>query len=103
MSMSFHVKGVRDLDGKFAKVIAVKVACDAAGLAYPVELKDYCKAPNSTYSLASESVEHITREMEEMDVSQAVIESKEDGSDFFEVDLSKLSPEVKKIRFIVGY
>lgn len=99
MSMSTHITGVRDLDGKFAKMAAIKTACEAAGVQYPLELNEYFG------NFPGESIEYLKREMEEIDLGRggAVAHRQEDATDIFELDLSKLPPEVKKIRFKNSY
>lgn len=96
MGMSSRVKGVRDLDGEFAKMMAVKVACDAVEIDYPEAVKAYFKYPG-------ESADYLRCEMESVDISAAVTESQHDAIDRFEVDLSKLPKGVKAIRFENSY
>ena len=62
MSMSTYVYGVRDLDGKFAKMIAAKKACDAAGIGYPKDVIEYFKYPG-------EKEETLRQEMETLESS----------------------------------
>jgi DNA helicase HerA-like ATPase len=96
MGMSSHVTGVRDLDGKFAKMMEAKLACEAAGVGYPDEVKEYFKYPE-------ESAEYLKREMEEVQLWGSVTEYSRDATDGFEVDLSKLPEGVKSIRFENSY
>ena len=96
MGMSSHVIGVRDLDGAFAKMMAAKVACEAAGIPYPKELEEYFKYPG-------EDEDYLRREMESIDITVAVTEYDRDATDGFEVDLSKLPEGVKSIRFENSY
>lgn len=96
MSMSSSVVGVRDLDGTFAKMAAVKEACEDAEVDYPDLVKQYFKYPG-------EDIEYLKSEMESMDISAAVTERNEDAVNIWEVDLSKLPEGVKKIRFSNSY
>lgn len=96
MGMSSSVAGVRDLDGTFAKMAAVKKACDDAKVAYPQELKAYFKHPG-------ESIEYLRSEMESVDIAVAVIERSEGAVNFWEVNLAKLPEGVKAIRFSNSY
>jgi hypothetical protein len=96
MSMSSHVTGVRDLDGKFADMINLKLACEKARIDYPPDLKAYLKYP-------AEDVDYLRREMESVDISAAVKEYTRNATDGFEVDLSKLPKECKAIRFENSY
>lgn len=93
MSMSTYVYGIRDLDGKFATMMEIKLACDKAGIGYPQEVAEYFKYP-------SESEECNRSEMERVDISNAVSKINSDCSDGFKVDLSKLSDEVKSVLFV---
>ena len=93
MKVSTHVSGARDLDGKFSKMMAVKLACDAVPVDYPLEVKQYFGMN------ADDGEEHLRKEMASVDISGAVLLYNEDGAYGYEVDLSKLSDEAKKIRF----
>lgn len=96
MGMSSHIVGVRDLDGQFQKMIKVKLACEEADIAYPQEVVDYFNYPE-------EPVHYLRRAMEEVNIDEAVSQTCKDAQDIFEVDLSKLSPEIKAVRFINSY
>lgn len=78
-------------------MIKAKRACEDAGIAYPKELEDYF------HNEACESEEYLIREMEEIDIRAAVTCDSADMKDIRDVDLSKLPPDVKSIRFIVSY
>jgi len=95
--MSTHIKGVRDLDGQFAAMMAAKLACDAAGVGYPQDLRDYFGVE------ADEEEEYLRREMETVDISVAVNDCGRDMVEGYEVDLSKLPEGVKAIRFENSY
>ena len=97
MSMSTRVYGVRELEGKFAKMLAAKQACDAAELGYPAALNDYFIGE------VGESAEYLTKRMSSVNINVAVTETTSDGVDGFEVDLSKLPEGVKAIRFENSY
>jgi len=96
MGMSNHVLGVRDLDGRFAKMMAAKLACDAASVGYPDEIYKYFKCPG-------ECEDYLRQEMESVDITDAVSEYSKDEMDIFEVDLSKLPEGVKAVRFKNSY
>ena len=70
--------------------------CEAAGIGYPDEVKEYFKYPE-------ESEEYLRREMEEVQLGEAVSEYSRDAVDGFEVDLSKLPEGVKALRFENSY
>lgn len=96
MGMSTFVAGIRDLDGQFQKMMEVKKACEAAGIGYPEEVRQYFKYPE-------ESERMLREEMESMDIDIAVKKLDVEYSDVYEVDLSKLPKEVKKIQFRNSY
>ena len=94
MNMSTSVSGIRDLDGKFSQMIEIKKLCDEANVGYPVELVEYFREHGD-----AERVEYLRKEMEEVDIFDALVETSGGGSNHYQVDLSKLSSEVKAIRF----
>ena len=96
MGMSSHITGVRNLDGKFAQMMKIKLACEEADVNYPQEVDDYFKYPD-------ESEDYLRREMEEVDISAAVSKCNHDTTDAWDVDLSNLPDEVKFIRFENSY
>ncbi len=98
MSMSTRVVGHRDLDGTFARMAAVKVACEEAGIDYPPSLHAYFK-PLSP----GESLSELTASKREIDIAQAVSRPKEEMADIWLVDLSKLPAEVKAVVFRNSY
>jgi hypothetical protein len=95
--MSTHINGVRDLDGQFAAMMAVKLACEAAGIGFPDEVKDYFGAE------VEESEEYLRREMEAVDIEDAVREYSRVGTNGWKIDLAKLPEGVKAIRFENSY
>ncbi len=90
MSMSVSINGVRDLDGQFAKMAAVKEACDKAGIGYPSEINDYFKYP-------TDNVKNLSEEMSWIEIDEAVSKGGGDGYSEWIIDLSKLPKECKKI------
>lgn len=94
--MSTRVVGVRDLDGQFARMAAVKEACDTAGIGYPPELVKYFNHPG-------ENIGWLRQKMETVDISVAVEEDTRNDNDIFTVTLAKLPPEVKAVRFVNSY
>jgi len=96
MSMSSHIKGVRNLNGKFQKMMDIKLACEAAGSDYPKSVLEYFEYPG-------ESEQFLKDEMSEVGLGDAVREYSRDCCDYFDVDLSKISDEVKIIRFVNSY
>jgi len=94
--MSTHIVGVRNFDKKFKKMVAVKLACEKAGIGYPQEVTDYFRFPE-------ESVEYLESEMREVSIDQTITRLDEDGSEVWEVELSRLPKDVKAIRFKNSY
>ncbi len=103
MSMSTSVIGVRDLDGRFSQMITIKEHCDVAQIGYPEELVAYFGEHD-----AAETSEYLREMMETIDISDAMVDNKSgtlsarevmEGTVDYQVDLSKLSSEVKAIRF----
>ena len=97
MGMSTRVKGIRDLDGKFANMIQVKEACDAAGIDYPQAVKEYFDG------YESEDVDYLTTEMEEVDIRDNVQEYTPESSNVWVVSLENLPEGVKAIKFENSY
>lgn len=93
MGMSTHVKGVRDLDGKFAIMMGAKLACEKAKVGYPQSLADYFGVE------VGESEDYLRREMETVDISGAIHNYGFDSGDGYEVKLCNLPEGVKAIRF----
>ena len=95
MGMYVDVKGVRDLSMNFEKMMNVKKACDDADVGYPVVIEEYFG------SNVDESEDMIRSEMELADI--AYIETHPDSADVYEIELSKIPEDIKKIRFIISY
>ncbi len=92
--MSTSVIGIRAIDGRFSQMIAIKESCDDAGIGYPAELVEYFGDHD-----AAESSAYLREEMETIDIGQVLTEFTSSGRCHYQVDLSKLSDEVKAIRF----
>jgi hypothetical protein len=97
MSVSTYLQAFRDLDGKFKKMMEAKKYCDKNNLSYPKEIKEYFG------ELLDQNDKDIEDEMAEIDIENVIEEYKEEMSEGFEIELSKLPKEVKKIRFINSY
>lgn len=98
MGMSTHIEGIRDLDGKFAQMLAIKKACDLAKTSYPAEVQEYFEAEMDEPEYASE--EECRRQMAEVGIDCAVREA-EDARGHEEswiIDLTQLPEGVKEIR-----
>jgi len=98
MGMSTYVKGLRDLDGKFTKMLEVKIACEVAEIDYPQDLKDYFG------SAVGESCNYLTENAREIDIEEAVSEwSDGEMREGISLDTTKLPKGVTKILFINAY
>jgi hypothetical protein len=98
MGMNLHVRGVRNLDGQFQKMMNIKLACDEADSDYPQTVIDYFSARD-----VGDPERELRASMEEIDIRVAVTDASRDMQDIREVDLSKLPKETKRIRFVVTY
>lgn len=99
MGMTTFVVGVRDLDGKFSDMLAVKHACEKAGIDYPIEVVNYF------LQMPEESEAVLKREMSEVTLPRdaVLISSSDDGKQRFTVLLDKLPKEVKAVKFTLSY
>jgi len=102
MGMSTSVCGVRDLDGKFADMMALKLACEKTSVSYPKEVADYFDDEDEDYDITY-SEDELREYMESVDITDAVREYTRDATDIIEVDLSKLPDGVKAVRFQNSY
>lgn len=88
MGMSTHVYGIRDMDGKYKKMMEVKQFCDSRGVSYPEEVRLY-------FGHKTES------EMLEMEIPST--EYLDDSSQGIEIEVKDIPKEVKTIRFVNSY
>jgi hypothetical protein len=95
--MTTYVLGIRNLEESFQKMLKVKQACEEAGIEYPPAVRKYFKQHTE------EAEEVIRSHMETVDISDAFKETDNEYSQSFEVDLTQLPSEVKRIRFVNIY
>ncbi len=93
MSMSYHIVGFRPPDAKWHKMKAAWEACDAAGLRIPAEVAEF---------FGHEDPDESGVEVEIED-TESVTEYRAEMREGFEVDVTKLPPDVKIIRFFNSY
>ncbi len=93
MGMSTHVVGIRDLDGKFARMLALKKMCEEMETEYPPKVVEYFGD-----CIEFDEEDAIRDEMHSVQIL-GVEEYRNDYSEGLEVDLSQLPPDIKKIRF----
>lgn len=88
MSMSTHIVGFRAVDEKWNQMKAAYLACEAAGIWIPEEVVRFFgyNHPSNLPGL-------------EVDISHCVDDYDDDCRNGFELDITKLPPDVKIIRF----
>jgi len=91
MGRSVSAVGVRNLDGRFASMIKVKLACEEAKIDYPVEVIDYFN------DCQSESEDNLKETMAEVSLDSAIINRSIHGYSL-EINVSKIPKEVKTIK-----
>lgn len=94
MGISIHLKGLRDLDGKFKDMLDLKHLCDKTGVNYPKELDDYFRG--QTY----ENEKYLKELLETVSLKKR--DFREDNSEGFEIDLKDIPEEVKTLRFYIS-
>lgn len=93
MGMSTHVVGIRPADGTFAKMANVWNACKAAGVPVPKAVTDFFDGEGPEPGGVRVDVTHDGRG------AVSVWKDAEDAREGYEVDLTKLDPTVKVLRF----
>lgn len=88
MSLSIHIYGVKEADERHANMLAIYNSCNSIKIAVPQEVYDYFEGMNPVPSGVIFSLDKsaITRE-----------------DPVFEVDLSLIPKETKRIRFVLDY
>lgn len=94
MSMSTYVLAVRDLTKKFNTLWNIKEQCDKADISYPKEVIEFFG------DMLHESREYTESELLTFDLEEKDGVKELEGSSGFEVELSKLPKDIKKIRFV---
>ncbi len=86
MGMSTHVIGYKPADEKYVKMETIYNACLEAGIEIPEEVEDYFEGEGPNGGI-------------EVDIENSTSEWGDDSRQGFEIDLSKLNPDVKFLRF----
>jgi hypothetical protein len=91
MSMSTHIYGFRPPDEKWKKMRVIWDACVEADIPVPKQVCNFFgdDIPNSAGV--------------QVDIKKAVSPIRQDMTDGFEVDLTKLPKDVTKLRFVNSY
>ena len=101
MGCNVRVVGVRDLDGKFKDMVALKNLCDKTKASYPKELINYFEAAieeHGTDDLEDLDDEGMQEIMAGMEIPDDATEGDPDYDDGMFIDLSKLPKDIKKLR-----
>ena len=99
MSISVYCRGIRDLNSKFAQMLAVKAACDAANTSYPPELQTFFKPVVDQFGSLDVEDKHIREAMTETDIKYKGDAMYGDG---MIITLSDIPSDVKAIRVFCG-
>lgn len=101
MGMSTHVKGIRDLSHpNMQKHLKVVEACIDAGVPVPEDTKKFFgPTDEDPDNLAPGNFDSFLCEIESTDLGEAARDWKNEYEEGIEVEVAKLPPEVKVIRF----
>jgi len=96
--MSISVAGIKPADEKYRKMLEVYEACKAASVPVPDAVQKFFNYgdPEPTGVLVSLSSPGRARD-------PSITEYRNDYSEGFEVNLDKLDPNIRVLRFTVGY
>ena len=88
MGMSTHVVGFKGADDKWREMKRVYETCEAAGVSIPDEVDDYFDGcgPGDSPGM-------------DVDISDCVSDYEGEACSGIEVDITRLPPDVSKIRF----
>lgn len=92
MSMSTHVVGFRPADEKWEQMKTIWLACTKAGIGAPEEVLDFF-----------EHEDPIGKPGIEISIDNALKEWADDYRSGYELDVSKLPPNIRIIRFYNSY
>ncbi len=101
MGCSVFAVGIRDLDGRFKDMVALKLMCDKTKTSYPKELLAYFEdaiEEHGTDELEDLEEETMERIMKEVNIPDEACEGDVDTDDGMLIELSKLPDDIKTIR-----
>lgn len=102
MSMSTYINGIKPADEKYARLIALRDACDAAGVPYPEALREYFRPLDPSEANDSGVTCPIASSwMKPLPAGVTIY--RDDSAEGFEVDLRKLDPDIKILRFVNSF
>lgn len=94
MGMSTHIIGIKPPDAKWRTMKEVYDACKGAGVGLPIEVQRFFEKDIENYG--APDPKGVLTEIEE---GGAVTVYGDDSQSGFEVDVTKLPPDVKIVRF----
>lgn len=99
MSFYVYVYAVRDPDGRFGEMLQLKAACDKVKATYPPELEEYFKGTSALDYSKPDDVLRVATEvtLESLKITR-LIEGDAKQKAGAVIDLSKLPPDIKKLR-----
>lgn len=92
MSMSTYVQGLKPKTAEYQKMLDILVACKEINVKPPTEIVDFFDGEICEDGIVTELPKEAVREYAD-----------DYCREFFEVDLTKLPPDVTKIRFFNSY
>ncbi len=101
--MSTYVYGVKPQDAEWLKMKAAYESCKAAGVAVPQKVLDYFDFDDYEEEDITDEGLVVTLANYNGSQDKAVTPHREEMQDGFVVDLTKLDPEIKTIKFINSY
>lgn len=101
MSVSYSVVGIVPADAAYKKKLAAYRACEDAGVDPPEDLRKFFNddEPDPSGVVRELAASYSLKPM----YAEGVTEYTADMENGFEVDLRKLPPEIKIIRFVNSY
>lgn len=85
MSVSVHVEGIRDLDGKFKDMVDLKKLCDKQKMSYPKELVAYFAAAIDEHG--TDDLEDLSeKSMKKIMATVSLYELMKGNSDHYDYD-----------------
>lgn len=92
MSMSTYVQGLKPKTEEYQKMLDILAACEEVNVKPPTEIVDFFDGEICKEGIVTEIPKEAVREYADNYCRE-----------FFEVDLTKLPPDVTKIRFVNSY
>jgi len=100
MGISTYIKAIKPADDDWRKMKAIWDACEAAGINPPSEVSDYFCDGKPNDKGVEISLDFNRYEENDKRNHPAVSRTTDVGCEFWDVELAKLPPDVKIIRFV---